>query len=150
MNDINLEKIHKEIWADFYRYRNGAVVESLKRLNHPYKNIFGLLIPQLNDLSKKYPKDLQLSLNLWKMTDCRESRLLALYLLPAESTDKKFIIDMFQDIKTREEADILAFKVLRNHPYATEIYNELQNSQKKNEDLYQYGLIMFQKNLECL
>lgn len=101
------------------------MAETLKNYNLPFKKIFGIILPQLKEISRQYPKDSELSIELWKQEDCRESRLLAILLVPQENIQKEKLFKYIKGIKTQEEADILSFTVLRNLPENYELYLEL-------------------------
>lgn len=149
MNNEEINKLLIEIWRDFYRYRNGVIAESLKKMNQSFPMIFGLLINQITEISKKYPKNITLSTILWKGKKSRESRLLSLYLLPTNEIDKETIKDFIKDIQTTEEADIISFRVLRYIPYANDLYLELASKMEEEDisDLQKYLILMFKKNL---
>ena len=144
----DLESIVKEIKKDFFRFRNGIVAGSLKNLYEPGTMIFGLMQPQLMEISKKYPKDLELGLKLWADKTSRESRLFSLYILPPSLLDKQTAINIFLDVRNIEEADFLAFKILRHLPFAKELYKELESL--KMSQPAEYCLKMFKKNMEAL
>lgn len=138
-----------EIKKDFYSLRNGIVAESLKKIYPEGKIIYGLNVPQLMNLTQKYPKDLSLGLNLWKDKKCRESRLLSLYLIPPSLLGKEMAKEMILDVESTEEADFLAFKLLRNLPYAKELYDEIINADI-TAPLSSYCVKMFKKNLDSV
>lgn len=144
-----MDTLLQDIKKDFYRYRNGIVAESLRKLYDPDVLIFGLTVPQLMEIARKYPKDLKLGLQLWKDKKTRESRLLALYLIPVALLEKETAREMFLDIRNSEEADFLAFRILRNTRYSEELYNELCKENLFDPKL-KYGLTMFKRNLDMV
>lgn len=127
------------------------MAETLKNYNLPFKKIFGIILPQLKEISRQYPKDSELSIELWKQEDCRESRLLAILLVPQENIQKEKLFKYIKGIKTQEEADILSFTVLRNLPENYELYLELSalDDQPQNK-LFDYMMLMFKRNLDQL
>ena len=144
-----MDTLLQDIKKDFYRYRNGIVAESLRKLYDPDVLIFGLTVPQLMEIARKYPKDLKLGLQLWKDKKTRESRLLALYLIPVALLEKETAREMFLDIRNFEEADFLTFRILRNTSYSEELYNDLCKENLFDPKL-KYGLTMFKKNLDMV
>ena len=144
-----MDTLLQDIKKDFYRYRNGIVAESLRKLYDPDVLIFGLTVPQLMEIARKYPKDLKLGLQLWKDKKTRESRLLALYLIPVALLEKETAREMFLDIRNFEEADFLTFRILRNTSYSEELYNDLCKENLFDPNL-KYGLTMFKKNLDMV
>lgn len=141
--------ILQEIRKDFYTYRNGILADSLKNLYPDHTKIFGLMVPQFIEVAKKYPKDLELGKALWEDKSTRESRLLALYILPAEKIDKELAKRLFHEIQSIEEADFLAFRILRHLSFARDLYEELTDDESP-APLKEYSLRMFKKNLDSI
>ena len=146
----NLETFLTSIRKEFYRFRNGIVSDAIKKLYPEGTLIFGLTIPQFQEVSKSYEKNLELARRLWQDKKTRESRILALYLFPIECIDKEEAKQMILDVQSSEEADLLAFKVLRYLPFARSFYQELVQKYPSFNKLSQYTLEMFKKNLEAL
>ncbi|MCH5229735.1 MAG: DNA alkylation repair protein [Muribaculaceae bacterium] len=146
MEEKELNKIVNEIKKDFFLYRNGIITDHLKKIYPAGTLIYGLNVPQLKELSKKYPKDLDLSLILWKEKKIREARLLSIFLMPSENLQAEIAKDLIRDIESVEQAEFLAFKVLRNIPKAHDIFTEIKG-EKNLSPLSSYCLEMFQKNL---
>lgn len=142
----NVNSYIKEIKKDFFRYRNGIIVDSIKQLYPPGKKIFGLIVPQFVEIAKKYPKDLSLGLKLWEDKNNRESRLLSLYILPPRQISKEKALEMIFDVESSEEAEFLAFRILRNLPYALELMSELRSLNLPN-DTAEFCLLMFERNM---
>lgn len=139
-------KIIQEIKKDFFRYRNGIVAEALRKLYPINKMIFGLTVPQLIEIAKKYPKDIDLGLKLWRDKNNRESRLLSLYLIHPEELDRETVLEMINDVESTEDAEFLAFKILRKLPFAEEFYNEISSASFSQYPAY--CMKMFRKNLD--
>ena len=139
-------EVIKEIKKDFYRYRNGIVADSLKKLYPPKTIIFGLIVPQFLELSIKYSKDINLGLQLWNDKNCRESRLLSLYIIPPSELDKKTAMEMIRNVNSSEIAEFLAFRILRNLNKAREVLQEIER-ENITEPLPSYCISMFKKNL---
>lgn len=134
MNDPT--QILKEIKKDFYIYRNGILAENLKTLYPPGTLIFGLNVPQFMELAKKYPKDKELAFHLWKDKSSRESRLFALYVYPPKEMKLEEANSMINDVRSIEEAEFLAFRLLRHVEFAKELYrNQLEKSICSEEDV---------------
>lgn len=147
MNNYNYKS---SILKSFYSFRNGAIAESLKKQGLPFKNIFGLLLPQLTEIATNFPKEITLAEELWNDRDFRESRLLAILLIPTDSITKDEILSFIQTVKTTEETDILCFKVLRNLPYAEHLFKFLSETKEPSNNLKDYLLEMFRRNLEAV
>ena len=147
INTENLSTYLSDIKKDFYRYRNGVLADSLKKIPGSKKYIFGLTAPQFMELAKKYPKDITLATELWKDKECRESRLLALYLMPNDVIEYNQAKGMILDVDNVEEGDFLAFRVLRYLPYAHKLLEKVEGEYSPN-DTIGHCVIMFKKNLD--
>ena len=151
-NPIKMENIDstiQEIKKEFFRYRNGVLADSIKKLLPDGTLIFGLMLPDLMQISKRYSKDLGLGLKLWEDKKNRESRLLSLFILPPEEIERETAKNMFIDIRSIEEAELLPFKILRHLPYAMNLYQELVQESFTDPNII-HALDMFKKNLQIL
>lgn len=120
MNTTLLQPIKHE----FMTYRNGIVADTLRKTGYPQDVIFGLNLPQLTAIAHRLKENhtagelAETAQALWTDRNVRESRLLAAYLLdpnlPLSETEA-----ICADVRTPEEADILAFRWLRYSPQAT-------------------------------
>ena len=113
--------IPKEIKQSFLAFRNGIVADALRKAGMPYGIIFGLQLPQLSEIARAYEPDRELAEALWADTGVRESRLLAAWLYPPEALSPGRAAEMALGALTREEADILSFRLLLRHPQARAI-----------------------------
>ena len=145
----NIDLIIQKIRKDFFIYRNGIIAENLRRTYPDNIKIFGLMVPQFIEISKKYPKNLNLGLTLWNDCSCRESRILSLYIIPPAELDKETVIEMIKGVRSIEEADFLAFKILRNTMFAKELYEEI-NKDLISDSCVNYCMKMYKKNIENL
>lgn len=100
----------------FFAMRNGIVADTLRKSGLPYNTIFGLQLPQLSEIAREIGKDTNLGRMLWEDSEVRESRLLACYLMPPGDVTFDELVEMGESVKTREEADIMAFRLLRYRP----------------------------------
>lgn len=142
----NYNTIIKEIKKDFFRFRNGILADKLRKIYPADKMIYGLTVIELMKIAKDYPHDLNLGLELWKDKNNRESRLLALYIIPPEEIDKETVKGMINDVESSEEAEFLAFKILRHLPFANELYMDISSSGRSPSSAY--CVEMFRKNLD--
>ena len=132
---------------NFFAMRNGIVADALREGGLPHKVIFGLQLPQLTEISRTIGKNAELARILWEDREVRESRLLACWLMPAEDLSEEEAIGMGKSIRSREEADILAFRLLRYTPYA----EKLQEIFEKEEDsLVRYLSTALRRNLDAM
>lgn len=111
----------------FFTYRNGMLADTLRGYGDPHKIIFGLDIPRIATIAREFSQDMELARALWEDKEVRESRLLATYLFPIDETDKETVLELCSGVITSEEADMLAFRLLKRLPYALEILDEMKN-----------------------
>lgn len=123
----------KEIKHLFFTYRNGALAETLRRYGDPHKLIFGLDIPRIASIAGNFEPNFELACSLWADRDVRESRILATYLFPLETMEIDNVLELCADIRNQEEADMLAFRLLKRLPYAKELHEKL-NTEKIRKD----------------
>lgn len=115
-NQPTAEAREKQVRSLFFAYRNGIVADTLRKAGLPHKVIFGLNVPQLSDIARPLMPDHELALRLWADTTCREARLLACWLLDPAQADADLLRSLAASLQCREEADILAFRLLRRLP----------------------------------
>lgn len=118
----------QEIKKEFFCYRNGMLGETLRRYGDPHKIIFGLDVPQIASIARTIGTSMPLAEELWADADVRESRLLASYLFdPAVVTEER-AISLALDVRTQEEADMLAFRLLKRLPHAASLLTKLEEA----------------------
>ncbi len=133
MENRNHEVVIREIRKEFYALRNGMIADTLRKGGLEQKYIFGLQLPQIKATSEKFRPESkeeasEMARSLWGDRSCREARLLACHLMPPESMTDEEAMEWSDDVATREEADILAFRLLRYYKNAREIANTLATS----------------------
>lgn len=117
-----METVIKGIKQQFMAYRNGIVADTLRAAGMEcYHVIFGLNLPQLSRIAGTLTPSLELAKTLWADANVRESRLLATYLFPKQEVDRHLAEELMQSVQTREEADILVFRLLRFLPFFAEL-----------------------------
>lgn len=117
----------KEIKHLFFTYRNGAVADTLRRYGIPHKVIFGLEIPRLAEIARGLEASEELADRLWADNEVRESRLLATYLYSPTTISEDKVIKLASEVRTQEEADMLAFRLLKRMANAEQILNKLKS-----------------------
>lgn len=122
------------IRRQFFALRNGLVADTLRKGGLPQKYIFGLLLPQIKEIAAGCrPADdrqaAEAARELWADRECREARLLACHLMPATEMSREEAMLWASGTVSREEADILAFRLLRYHSDAADIAAALDSSE---------------------
>lgn len=112
----------------FFTFRNGIVADTLRKAGIPHRTIFGLQLPQLGEIARPLGKDTALARTLWGETDNRESRLLACWLFNPEEVNMDEAFALASSARSREECDILAFRLLRYLPFASDLASRLRDN----------------------
>lgn len=151
MEDTEKKQVIKEIKHQFMTYRNGIVADTLRKAGMPYNVVFGLQLPQLSQIAiavKGLVSQENLGVvadDLWSDRSVRESRLLACWLYDAASLSNEMALRLAEDVQTREEADILCFRLLRRLSYASDLVLTLKED---GRDLVAYCGEALARNLE--
>jgi len=116
----------KEIKHLFFTYRNGMLADTLRSYGMPYKTIFGLEIPRIAEIARGLAPSAELADALWADREVRESRLLAAYLFPVETMTEEKAVALAADVRTQEEADMLAFRLFKRLPFAARLLDRLE------------------------
>ena len=132
MDSKQLKETLASIKHDFFAYRNGMVSDALKKAGSPHKLSYGLQLPQLSEIAKKLPSDMALAEKLWQDKDTRESRLLSFFLFPKELVGMKKAKELIEDLQTREEAEILVFRLFRHLPFTLSLSETIKKSNPDN------------------
>lgn len=114
--------------------RNGLIADTLRKGGLQQKYIFGLQLPQIKAVAERFrpatdDEAAGIARELWSDRECREARLLACHLMPPSAISAEEAETWSNEAATREEADILAFRLLRYHPHAEEIAKSLDSSE---------------------
>lgn len=115
----------QQLKRSLYAMRNGAVADSIRKAGCPYRLIFGVNLPQLNEIAGRFGPSAELAEALWADTSLRESALLAPMLFPAADLTIEKARELAAAVRWSEDADILCFKLLRNTDFAPQLAAEL-------------------------
>lgn len=116
----------KEIRKELYAFRNGIAADAMRRAGYPHRVILGVEIPRIAALARRCGTDDKLADELWGDTTMRETRILATYLFDPDKCDIGRAIRLAGSALTREEADMLAFRLFRRLSFATELDDRLE------------------------
>ncbi|MDE5796279.1 MAG: DNA alkylation repair protein [Muribaculaceae bacterium] len=134
----------KDIKHQFFARRNGIVADALRKGGEDYKTIFGLQVPDLAAISRTLTQSMTLADTLWADTEVRESRLLACYIFPPAEVDFEKAVRLAREVRNREEADMLGFRLMKRLPFAAEIADSLRTD---TSPLMQYMALAIDRHL---
>jgi len=115
----------QQLKRSLFALRNGVIADSLRKAGCPHRIVFGLNLPQLNEIAAQYGPSEELAEALWKDTALRESALLAPMLYPKEQLTLEKARKLCATVQWHEDADILVFKLLRDADFAPLLAREL-------------------------
>lgn len=116
----------RDIKKDFFSRRNGITADVLRKAGMSYKIIYGLQIPQIAEIARETGYDNSLASLLWNDNEVRESRILAAYLFDPEKLSFEKALQISKEVKTREEAEIMAFRLFRRLDYANRLIDTIR------------------------
>ncbi len=128
MNDTELNETLRGIKQQFFAYRNGILAEQLRGAGSPCQIIFGLNVPQIAAIARQLTPSAELAEALWADRNVRESRLLACYLFPHDSTDAARAEQLMLEVQTPEEGDMLCFRLLKHLSGARQLADKYAGS----------------------
>lgn len=119
----------QQIKRRFFAMRNGITADVLRRGGLSYPIIFGLNLPQLNEIAAMHGEDIDLARQLREDRRARESQLLAPMLFPRHMLGYAEAVEWVENLpECTEAADILCHKLLRHQEYASALAQDLGNS----------------------
>ena len=111
-----INEIKKELRASM----NGILSARMREAGMPFKLIFGVELPRLQSIAQEFPADVELANQLWQQ-NIRETRLLAIMLMPAKNFTPEMSKKWAETMVTAEEAQVLAMMLLPKAEQAKEI-----------------------------
>ncbi len=149
MDQTIRQSILSSIRKEFFALRNGMIADTLRKGGLEQKYIFGLQLPQIKEIAARFKQaddedSCLLARELWNDKECREARLLACHLMPPSHLNSEEAAQWAEDVATREEADILAFRLLRYLPYASDLAKKLSESGQQLKNYTATAIMRFQ------
>lgn len=115
----------KDIKHYFFARRNGITADVLKRGGSGFEMIFGCDVPSISSLAREIGFDKALALDLWADRRVRESHLLAAWLMDPRQFTIEECLRLANEAVDLEDAQMLAFRLLKRHDSAREILDRL-------------------------
>lgn len=132
------------IKRNLFAMRNGIVADTLRKAGSPFPIIFGVNLPQLDEIAANTGKNMELALQLYNDARTRESMLIAPMIFPPEEMTPELAMEWLRQSKAVEVTDILCHKLLRKLPFASEIAVAALQS---TDEMLRYGGIRLLWNL---
>ena len=117
---MNITEFEREIKKELRASMNGVLSARMREAGMPFKLIFGVELPRLQSIAEEFPKDKDLANQLWQQ-NIRETKLLAIMLMPPEAFTSEVANPWAETMATAEEAQVLAMMLLSKTKQAKEI-----------------------------
>lgn len=106
----------REIKRSFRLMMNGVVAQSMREKGLHYRLNWGVDLPALKEMAKKYGKDYGLAIALWK-ENIRECKILATLIMPAEEMRPEDVDAWISQTETVEIAEQASMNLYQYLPF---------------------------------
>ena len=117
---MNLEELERDIKKELRASMNGILSTRMREAGMPFRLIFGVELPRLQSIADEFPMDADLANHLWKQ-NIRETKLLAIMLMPPEAFTTEMSNVWAETMVTAEEAQVMAMMLLSKTKQAKEV-----------------------------
>lgn len=140
MDKQELQDIVGEIKCGFRLGMNGLVAASMRQKGvQGYLN-WGIQLPELKQMARKYGKDYDLALALWK-ENVRECKILATLLMPLHEMPSDMVSLWIEQIETQEIAEYATYNVFQYVENASIFAYLWMSSDRQLEQICGFNLI---------
>ena len=115
-----LDKSVQEIRRKIRTLMNGVVADSIKDKGIVYKKNFGVDLPHLRDLARKYPPGHDLAQRLWAL-QIRETMILATLLEPADTFAESMAGEWMQSVNNIELVEQICMNLFSKLSYGSQL-----------------------------
>ena len=106
-----------EIRRSFRSRMNGVVSQNMRSYGSEYRINWGVSLLHLKEMAAEYEPDSEVARILWH-DDVRESRIMALLLMPADGFDPETAREWIADLRNQEMAEMAATLLFSKLTYA--------------------------------
>jgi len=107
----SLKEAEADIKKELRASMNGILSARMREAGMPFHVIFGVELPRLQSIAEEFPCDAALACQLWNQS-IRETRLLAIMLMPPDAFTRGMADDWAETMLTAEEAQVMAMMLL--------------------------------------
>lgn len=131
--NVEVNERLRQIKSSFRLMMNGVAAQSMREKGLEYHINWGVSLPALKEMARKYGKDYDLAIALWK-ENIRECKILATMIMPAEVVLPEVIDIWMSQIPTIEIAEQASMNLYQYLPYAHEkAYQWIAASDEKSQ-----------------
>ena len=116
---MNVKELDIDVKKELRACMNGILSARMREAGMPFRLIYGVELPRLRNIADEFPKNTELSNHLWSQ-NIRETKLLAIMLMPPEAFTPEVSNNWANTMVTAEEAQILAKMLLSKTHHAKE------------------------------
>lgn len=145
---MNSHDIAKQIRSRFRTRMDGVVSEQMRNSGVGYHINWGISLMHLKDLAADYQQDMHVALELWK-DNVRESKIMALLLMPADEFTADLADVWIETITTQEIAEMAAMLLFQNLSYAPGLAFNLIAAKETLRQILGYNILsrLFAKDM---
>lgn len=132
-----------EIRQKLMLYMNGETVRNMRRQGVVYKLNFGVSLPDLKKLAGEYKQNHDLAQELWKQ-ECRECKMLAVLLQPADSFSADLADIWLETIEYPELANVCCMSLF---PFMRDASETVYRWMASDTEMVRYCGFMTMANL---
>jgi 3-methyladenine DNA glycosylase AlkD len=144
IRQADMNEILQQIRTDLRRSMNGIASKSMREKGLHYKLNFGVDVPRLRELSKRYPIDAQLAELLWRQ-ETRELKILATMLYPVHEFDMDKADEWVKEIPNHEIREQVSMNLFQKLDFADKLVQKWTDS--KDEEVRTSGYWLFARLL---
>ena len=109
----------KEIKQSFRPMMNGVASQSMREKGADYHINWGVSVTNLREMANEIGEDYDLAIALWK-ENVRECKILATMIMPADKILPEVVDIWMEQTTSQEMAEMAAFNLYQNLPFAAE------------------------------
>lgn len=115
-----METVLRNIRTDLRLSMDGAVAASMRQMGVKFRMIFGVGVPRLTEISKKYDPNVELAERLW-LEDVRELKILATMLFPLHEMTREVAHRWGEGIINQEIREQACKNLFQSLPFAADL-----------------------------
>ena len=117
---MTTEELIIEIKKELRAAMNGVLSAQMRQAGMPYKLIFGVELPRLQEIAREFEPDRSLAQALWN-ENIRENKILAVLLMPIDEMCPEIADIWVEEMPTAEIAQICSMHLLSQAPWSAEL-----------------------------
>ena len=117
---MNITEEILDIKKELRSSMNGILSTQMRQAGMPYKVVFGVELPRLQEIAREFTPDRKLAQALWN-ENIRECKILAAMLMPTEEMCPEIADIWVEEMPTAEIAQICSMQLLSQSSWSAEL-----------------------------